>query len=168
MNLKDSKPSVASHLHQIIKREHTSYKDITTWPLSNLYFFTVTPKGNDKEHADYLQAFRESIYLVKPLNFAYYVKETDNTDHLHGVISIKVPNYKFKKIVSAEFVFKATAVKSLYACTNYMAKHLPTHLYKLQVVKFHKTISYDGRGGTPKGSGLVRKNMYHELKLNLE
>ncbi len=168
MNLKDSKPSVTSHLHQIIKLEHMSYKDITSWPLSNLYFFTVTPKGKSKNHDDYLQFFKESIYLIKPLNFAYYVKESENTDHLHGVISIKVPNYKFKKIVSDKFTFRASALKSLYAATKYMAKGNPSLLYKLQVVKFHKTISYDGRGGTPKGSGLVRKEMYHSLKLNIE
>ncbi len=167
MNLKDSTPSVVSHLHLIIKKEHTSYKDITTWPLSNLYFFTCTPKGKDKEHADYLQSFKDSIYLVKPLNFVYYVKESENTDHLHGVISIKVPNYKFKKIVSDKFTFRATAMKSLYAVTKYMSKDNPEYLYKLQVVKFFKTISYDGRGGAPKGDGLQKKNMYYEIKLNL-
>ncbi len=169
MNLKDSKPSLstASHLHQIIKREHAGYKDICTWPISNLYFFMVTPKGKCKDHASYMQSFKEAIYLVKPLNFAYFIKESENTDHLHGIISIKVPNYKFKKILSEDFVFKATAVKSLYACTKYMGKHNPTHLYKLQVVKFFKTISYDGRGGSPKGTGLQKRNMYHEIKLNL-
>ncbi len=167
MNLKDSKPSVASHLHQIIKLEHNSYKGITTWPLSNLFFFTVTPKGKDKNHDDYLQSFKESIYLMKPLNFAYYVKEYENTDHLHGVISIKVPNYKFNKIKNDIFEFRATPLNSLYAATKYMSKGNPSNLYKLQVVKFHKTISYDGRGGSPKGEGLQRRNMYYEIKLNL-
>ncbi len=165
---KNSKPNVVSHLHQIIKLEHNGYKDISQWPLSNLFFFMVTPKGKDKHHDDYLPSFKEAIYSMKPLNFAYYIKEHENTDHLHGVISIKVPNYKFAKIrKSDEFVFKATAVKSLYACTKYMGKHNPEYLYKLQVVKFHKTISYDGTGGRPKGTGLVKKNVFHSLKLNL-
>ncbi len=167
MNLKDSKQSVASHLHQIIKLEDNSYKGITSWPISTLFFFTVTPKGKDKQFADYLQSFKESIYLVKPLNFAYYVKECENTDHLHGIISIKVPNYKFKKIRNDIFDFRATKLNSLWAATKYMSKGNPTHLYKLQVVKFHTRVTYDGRGGNPKGEGLQKRNMYHEIKLNL-
>ncbi len=167
MNLKDSKPNVVSQLHRIIKLEHSAYRNMPiAYNLSNLYFFTVTPKGEDKIHEDYMESFKESIYEVKPLNFAYYVKESENTDHLHGVISIKVPGYKFSKLKNDLFVFHATPVNSLYACTRYMNKHNPTCLYKLQVIKFHTRISYDVHAH-PKGVGdLQRKKVFKEIELS--
>ncbi len=159
--------SVANHLHRIIKLEHQAYKSmLLSYNLSNLYTFLVTPKGKEKHHDDYLASFKESIYLMKPLNFAYYVKEYENTDHLHGVISIKVSNYKFKKMDRPEFSFQATPTNSLFASTHYMAKHNPSELYKLQVIKFHKMITYDAHSH-PKGvGGLIRKNVFKTIALN--
>ncbi len=167
MNLKDSKANEVSHIRRIISRMHSSYKGITTWPLSNLYFFTVTPKGEGKVFDDYMKEFQNMIYLLKPLNFAYYVKESENTDHLHGVISMKVPDYKFKKMDSDSFVFRASAMISLTASCLYMDKHHPTILYKLQVIKFHTKMMYNGTGGDPKGYGLQRKDVLNEIKLCL-
>ncbi len=167
MNLKNSKANEVSHIRRIISREHSALKGICSYPLSHLYFFTVTPKGESKVFDDYLKEFQEMIYLMKPLNFAYYVKEIENTDHLHGVISIKVPDYKFKKMISDSFIFRATPMISLTASCLYMDKHHPTHLYMLRVIKFHTRIMYDGRGGNPKGYGLQRKNVMNEIKLCL-
>ncbi len=167
MNLKDSKPNVVSQLHRIIKLEHSAYRNMPiAYNLSNLYFFTVTPKGEGKTHEDYMELFKEAIYAIKPLNFAYYVKESENTDHLHGVISIKVPQYKFSKLKNDLFVFRASAVNSLYACTRYMNKHNPACLYKLQVIKYHIRITYDVYE-RPKGVGLhKRKNVFKEIILS--
>ncbi len=167
MNLKDSKPNVVSQLHRIIKLEHSAYRNMPiAYNLSNLYFFTVTPKGEGKTHEDYLETFKEAIFNVKPLNFAYYVKESENTDHLHGVISIKVPNYKFSKLKNDLFIFRASSVNSLYACTRYMNKHNPTCLYKLQVIKFYTRIAYDVHE-RPKGVGdLKYKKVFKEIKLS--
>ncbi len=165
MNSKNSKSNVVSHIHRIIKAEHNGYKDMPlAYNLSNLYFFTVTPKGEDQMFSYYLEDFRNKIYLLKPLNFAYYVKERENTDHLHGVISIKQADYKFKKMDCDSFIFRATPLKSLIASCVYMDKHHPTILYKLQVIKFHTHVSCETH---PVGRGLQRKNMYHEIKLCL-
>lgn len=117
-------------IYKILSSRDVLYRTIALNP-SSMYFFTVTPKGTGKCHADYLQAFKDDLWNIKALDYAYFIKEFDNTDHLHGVIRVKGLHYKFMKMVSDKYVFRVSRLDSLKKVASYMSKHNPTVMYYL-------------------------------------
>ncbi len=117
-------------IYDILSSRDTLYRTILLNP-SSMYFFTVTPKGNDKTFADYIGFLKKDLWNIKSLDYVYYIKEYENTQHLHGVIRVKGKTYKFKKMYSEYYNFRFSRLESLRRVANYMSKHKPQVMYYL-------------------------------------
>ncbi len=132
-------------IRQALENREATYKNLcgVKWKLSHLYFFLVTPSGKDKKFKDYVPTLKRDMLALKPYNYSLWIKEKQNTNHVHGIISVKSDNYKFKKMLSDKYVFQATPMVSASACISYMCKHSPKKLYILYQLKHYSVIQYD-------------------------
>jgi len=151
--------ALSTVIHHVIKRMDDSYKDCSPWSSTWLYFFTITPKGKTRSFADYEEHVHRTMWALPPFNFAYYIKEDQNTDHMHGVISVKSKDYAFRKMSSPAFVFLAHPVVSLRAASKYMAKHDPATLCYVNRIKYMTNLH-------TKDEHLKVKKIFRELDVN--
>ncbi len=139
LNCEASEPS-SKEIYKILATRDTLYRTVH-YTSSSMYFFTVTPKGKDNGHADYLQAFKDDLWNIKSLDYAYWIKEFENTEHIHGVIRVKGMNYKFKKMYSDKYVFRYSRLESLRKVASYMSKHSPRVLFYLASIWYNTNIN---------------------------
>lgn len=153
--------------HALDQRESIYDTDTVKWKLSYLYFFTVTPKGKNKKHKDYVSTLKRDLLALKPYNYGLWIKEYENTPHLHGIVSLKSNNYKFKKMFSDKYVFLASPLVDKDASIAYMNKHTPKKLYILYQRKVGLQIHYDiHQRPTYDRIHLKNKITYIKTKLN--
>ncbi len=130
LNCEASEPS-SLEIYDILTKRDTLYRTIILTP-SSMYFFTVTPKGTGKTFDDYIESFKEDLWNIKSLDYTYWIKEIDNTNHLHGVIRVRGLDYKFKKLLKSDnYVFRFSRLASLRRVASYMSKHKPPFMYYL-------------------------------------
>ncbi len=135
---------------------------------SFLYFFTVTPKGTKVRFSEYLGQFAEACYSLKVINWLYYTRERTVTNHLHGIVSCKTPGYKFRKLTTSRFTFRATALESLRKGCRYMTKESPSHYYFLRYSETNKVIYCDNSIGgiaIDRSKDVVIKKTFLKIKL---
>ncbi len=101
---------------------------------NHLYTITLTPKGKGKTHQELLGEFQEQISKLKCVISYWLIKETDNTNHFHGVIQTKSPckffTFKSKKSIVNAYIEEYKPLFNHKWC-NYCAKYNPkTYLYK--------------------------------------
>ncbi len=136
-----SEPS-SLDIYRILTERDRLYRTILLNP-SSMYFFTVTPKGAGKIFDDYIEEFKGDLYKIKSLDYTYWIKEIDNTDHLHGVIRVKGLDYKFKKMFSDNYNFRFSRLESLRRVSTYMSKHKPQVMYYLSSQWYSVSIGYE-------------------------
>ncbi len=138
-----SEPS-SLDIYRILTERDRLYRTILLNP-SSMYFFTVTPKGTGKTFDDYIEEFKSDLYRIKSLDYTYWIKETDNTDHLHGVIRVKGIQYMFKKMFSDNYNFRFSRLESLRRVATYMSKHKPQVMYYLSSQWYTTSIAFDAK-----------------------
>ncbi len=111
-----------------------------------LFAFTLRPKGNNKSFRDYIPYFKEQIYKTKMVLWVYYTRERTNTKHLHGVVAVRDPKYKFRKFNTEYYSILAKEMKDLKGWCYYICKESPKSYYFIRQISMHRTISYDPKG----------------------
>ncbi len=103
---------------------------------NNLYTITLVPKGKGKTHQELLAEFQTEIEQLKCVLSYWLVKETETTNHFHGMIQTKSPckffRFKSKKSLVNAYIqeFKPHFNKSW---AQYCAKGNPKSFLKWHV-----------------------------------
>ncbi len=86
------------------------------------YAFTVTPKGRNKKHNDYLQFFCYDMAQCRAFTHMIYVKEYTRTNHIHGIVNANQWDYKFSKMhKSPHYVFRFSFMEGGNGWIDYLA-----------------------------------------------
>ena len=87
-------PTSRTLMRIALENRENTYKNLIgyKWKLSHMYFFLVTPKGKKQKHKDYVATLKRDMLALRPYNYAIWIKEYENTDHIHGIIGTLYPS----------------------------------------------------------------------------
>ncbi len=96
---------------------------------SKIYCVTVTPIGKNKTHQELYNSFMEDIYKYKQVRETFFVWESENTNHMHGIIKSK-QEYAFRTLFKkgGAYNFHIKNI-GLNKWCEYISKTKPKHLH---------------------------------------
>jgi len=95
----------------------------------HFYCVTVTPIGKDINHTELYNSFIEEITKYKQVTETFFIYESENTNHMHGIIKTK-QKYSFKRLFKkgGAFNFHIKDI-GLNKWCEYISKTSPKHVH---------------------------------------
>ncbi len=76
----------------LYRRVHARREVSSKW-----YCITVTPIGKDITHTELYNSFIEEIFKYKQVRETFFIYESENTNHMHGIVKSK-QEYSFIRL----------------------------------------------------------------------
>ncbi len=76
----------------LYRRIHSKREVQSKW-----YCVTVTPIGKNITHTELYNSFMEEIYKYKQVRETFFIYESENTNHMHGIVKSR-QEYSFKRL----------------------------------------------------------------------
>ncbi len=114
-------------IYKYIQRQALRYIDRPGW--LNIYTINITPRGLNKTHEDTLNILASHARLTKSIKTIILVRETENTNHFHGLLFASQPS-KFLRLQSKRnYDLKLSEYSNHNAdWCRYICKHSPITL----------------------------------------